>query len=214
MLRRRRLSAKGACDYILQGLSREFRDAIGLNVRQPSSNVPPFRAQQWTYDVAGSLAGAASTTASIFFRSGQTEVPEGVNGIMANVDFYFEATNQGALNNIRLFQASVSLNGQVIPGLESLSAGGITLETITDAAGSDAVGSDFPGGRLFVPVKLKSGDAMSFTVTNAGGVTGGFRFLFAGWFYPIEVDADGVLGTVADRGSGRLSSGGIGQREG
>lgn len=188
---------------LLRGLQELVRNTIGLNVRQPSSNVPPFRADQWLFDQTVTLASGISATVAVNFRPGQLEVPEGVRGVLASLEFWFVANNEGALVVPTFVSLDLRKNTLTVPGYQAMQPGAITLETITDAAGSDAVGSEFPGERAFVPVKLETGDELSLVFgPNLGATDITTRVLLAGWWYPIEVEADGVLGTVADRGSG------------
>lgn len=190
-----------AIRYLLAGLDRVLHDAVGINVRQPSSNVPPFRAQQWSFDSILTVTAASTATLAVNFRPGQTIVPDGVRGVVSELHFYVIDADQAAaalpaLESITSFLTKV---GSTVPGFEDMSPGGITLETITDATGSNSYGSDFPGQRVVVPIKLEPDDTLTLSVTNGNANTVQVRFLLLGWFYPIEVEADGVVGTLADR---------------
>jgi len=215
MLRRGRWSSKNACDYILQGLSREFRDAIGLNVRQPSSNVPPFRAEQWTRRDSFSVAAGGQITRNIGFnnQNALTPVGDGVKGVLTMFRAWLFSNNQGALATGQGASMTLFRNGVTPPGFRNVAVGFIQTETITDAAGSDTFGGIIEPFEVLVPLKLVTGDTLSFTLFGGGGATQQVAFQAAGWFYPIEVDADGILGTVADRGSGIRASGGIAGRD-
>lgn len=179
-----------------------LNDMVGVNVRQPSSNVPPFRAQQWSYDVGASLAGGASATFPVFFRNGSTVVGSGIRGVLSSLDFYIAPMDTDVLLiNVSAITATLLKRDQVVPGFEFMSPGALTMETITDATGSDSYGSDFPGQKVVVPVKLEEGDTLDFNWTNGFASAASIRVVFAGWFYPIETQGENVVGTVADRGS-------------
>lgn len=212
---RRPPESKVACDYILRGLAEQFRDALGLNVRQPSSNVPPFRATQWTRRDAFSVAAAGSITRSIGFDNTNvaTEVGEGVNGVLTMFRAWIFSDNQGGLVTPSAASMTLFLNGVTPPGFRNVAVGFLASETITDADGSDTFGAIVEPFEVLVPLKLKTGDSLTFTLFGGGGEQQNVAFQAAGWFYPIEVDADGVLGTVADRGSGSRASGGISDRQ-
>lgn len=190
-----------AIHYLLAELDRLLHDAVGINVRQPSSNVPPFRAQQWSQDVVSTIASASTATVTVNFRPGQTAVQDGVLGVLASLELYVIDADQSSatLPALESVTAFLTRSGSTVPGFEAMSPGGITLETITDATGSNSYGSDFPGQQVVVPVKLEPGDTMQLSITNGNAETVQVRALLQGWFYPQEVRADGIVGTLADR---------------
>ena len=204
-----------AIDVLTQRLDRLLRDTVGMNVRQPSSNVPPFRAQQWTRLDAFSVAAAGSITRSIGFDNTNTPtpVPEGVNGVMTMFRAWIYSDNQGVLVTPGAASMSLFVNGATPAGFRNVAVGFIATETITDAAGSDTFGAIVEPFEVLVPLKLMTGDVLTFTLFGGGGAQQNVAFQASGWFYPIEVEADGILGTVADRGSGARASGGIRERE-
>ena len=203
-----------AIDLMTARLDRLLRDTVGMNVRQPSSNVPPFRAQQWTRRDAFSVAAAGSITRNIGFDNtgNATPVAEGVNGVLTMFRAWIYSDNQGGLVTPGSASMSLFVNGATPAGFRNVAVGFIATETITDAAGSDTFGAIIEPFEVLVPLKLMTGDVLTFTLFGGGGQQQNVAFQSSGWFYPIEVEADGILGTVADRGSGVRPSGGIAQR--
>lgn len=190
-------------DALTVALARVLSSQVGMNVRQPSSNVPPFRAIQWSFDVEINTANAATTTTAIPFAQPSTvAVAQGQRGVIASLDWNYMGEDVNTLiPNTNVIVGNLLRNGTIVPGYSNLRPGVITLETLTDASGSNSVGSDVSGERVLVPVKLEAGDTLSFQISNVTGVTVTTRIFIGGWFYPIEVQEENVVGTVADRGN-------------
>jgi len=189
-------------EALAMAMAKVMSSQIGMNVRQPSSNVPPFRAVQWSFDIEIVTLNAATTTSTIFFSLPSTAaVALGQRGVIASLDWNYLGEDVNTIPNTAVIVGDLRKNGSIVPGYADLRPGAITLETITDASGSNAIGSDVSGERVLVPVKLEPGDTLSFSVSNTTGVTVTTRLFVAGWFYPIEVQEENILGTVADRGN-------------
>jgi len=192
----------GDVQALALAMAKVLSSQIGMNVRQPSSNVPPFRAVQWSFDIEIATGIAATTTSTIFFSlPGNAAVALGQRGVIASLDWNYLGEDINTIPNTAVIVGDLRKNGSIVPGYADLRPGAITLETITDASGSNSIGSDVSGERALVPVKLEPGDTLSFSVSNANAVAVQTRLFIGGWFYPIEVQEENILGTVADRGN-------------
>ncbi len=183
-------------------LARVLNDAIGINIRQPSSNVPPFRAQQWTRRDTGSIAGAGSITRNVSFdNSGNsTPVPAGVRGVLTLLKCWVFPDNLGSIANLTSARLTLFRNEVAVPGFTDVSVGYTQLEEITDVDGAEYRGATIDPFEVLVPAKLEEGDILTIQIF-AGSTNADFHLQASGWFYPIEQQGDNVTGTVADRGN-------------
>jgi len=180
-------------------LARVLNDAIGINIRQPSSHAPPFRARQWSFNTT--FEPAPATTQAISFYVGQTTVSEGVRGVVSDLEFYAYTIDQDALFSPSNMFGTLLKNGALVPGWEDILPGMTINETTTDANGSDSRGAVIRSPKVCVPIQLQPGDTLSFVAERNGVVLIQVMIRLCGWFYPIEQQADNVTGTVADRGN-------------
>lgn len=197
----------GASDPIMrlvEELRHMLRDLTNLNVRQPSHMAPPFRAVQFTYQVAletvltepvpipinGNLLVPAGTIAVLNFVSwSQSPTPAGATVPPAWDIAGGAAATEGLLSILR--------NGSTIPGLDAISPA-ITVG-INQLSGVDYTVQEGHVPPLPVmPTTLYQGDSLSWFATAPSG--GRYWLQVSGYTYPIEVDGDGVRGTLADRG--------------
>lgn len=196
------LAANPTLQYELEALRNMLRDLTNLNVRQPSHMAPPFRATQFLFQQFLSATNVDPVTIPL---NGNDFVPIGSNAVIYWVSYamapVFNGTNtipawgETAASQLPL---SIQRNGQPLPGLGRL------LPTYQHGVQVTS-GADFltqwsgPPAPPLIPIPLVQGDALSFTNVIGGG-TGEAYFQVAGYIYPIEIDGDGVRGTLADRG--------------
>ena len=199
-------AAPGGVDPIARlvaELRHMLRDLTNLNVRQPSHMAPPFRAQQWSYQV---YLAADATDPVIIPISGNEVIPTGSLGVISSIMYvgipaYASASTLAPLWGEAAAEPAiltVMRNGQAISGLDRIrpsftrgnqqSVGGVDFNVQT------ATMPPLP----IIPVTLLQGDSLSYTTTNLGA--GNAYLQIMGYTYPIEHDGDGVRGTLADRG--------------
>lgn len=207
--------------YLLDALDRRLRDLVGLNVRQPSHHAAPFRANQILYNAGAAigngtqLSSAAAGGIPLFGpSSGQSTCPDGHNAIVCAVEWFTYTRDQdtviypvsgiGGAPVLNVFK-----NRMLVPGYVGILPGMQVSESVTDAAGADASGVVIPALKSCSPIKLEPGDRIDVeSSTNSTGVAVTYFLRMVGYVYPIEVEADGILGTLADRGSGAAPGGG------
>jgi hypothetical protein len=197
-------------DYGIAELMRRLRfENPGLNVRLPSHINPPFRAQQWTFQ-ALNLVPSPSILVQFLTVSfgGNLFVPEGLRGVLSSVDFYGDdPDSDSAVRRIPTdTQLTLYLNGQAVPGWNAVSPGFGFAESVTDIAGFENKVILFPSPKVVSPINIEAGDTLQFAVVNliAGNGFPIVHLNLAGYLYPIEVEADGIVGTLADRGGGMV----------
>lgn len=187
-------------------LVREFRvmlrDLTNLNVRQPSHMAPPFRSEPFLYQTLWQSAGAGEQVIPI---NGNLNVPPGTNGVLTYVSYAFSGNssfNAGTSvpawgeTGSSTIPMTIRRNGLAIGAYQGMLP---TYETgLQQNVGVDyAVHSVVVPQVPTIPVPLNQGDFLTFDLN----IVSGFAYLqFAGYIYPIEVDGDGVRGTLADRG--------------
>lgn len=206
---------KASIQFLLDHLDRRLRDVLGLNVRQPSSNVPPFRAQQILFNTSATIldgtalnVGPPVQAGATLFGPAQREVPEGLRGVLSVIQWGIWTETAAALvstDTTGIPVLTVRKNNVEVPGFVGIIPQMSTFETpVTTSSGFFG-----PPFEALVPIKLDPGDTIQFvTNTNSTGEDISYMLRAIGWIYPIEVEADGVLGTLADRGSGIAPSGG------
>lgn len=197
----------GATDPILrlvEELRHMLRDLTNLNVRQPSHMAPPFRAVQFTYQT---IVNNVFTEPQPIPINGNLTVPAGTIAVLNYVSWVQSPTNAGATVPPAWPIAGGSVptegvlsmvrNGSTIPGLDEISPSivvGANLLAGTDYTVQEGITPPLP----IMPVTLYQGDALAWFATAPSG--GQYWLQVSGYTYPIEVDGDGVRGTLADRG--------------
>lgn len=188
---------------LIAELRNMLRDLTNLNVRQPSHMAPPFRAQQWSYQVYLDTDATDPVTIPI---GGNSVVPTGSLGVIVSLMYVgIPPYSSGSIlsplwGEAAAVPATLTLyrNSQAISGLDAIrpsftrgnqaSVGGVDFNVQT------ATMPPLP----IIPVPLLQGDSLTYTTTNLG--TGNAYLQVMGYTYPIEHDGDGVRGTLADRG--------------
>lgn len=188
-------------DYLVAKLMAALRyENPGINVRLPSHISPPFRSVQWSADFqVGPTAAAQSVVVPI---NGQTVVPEGVRGVVNYVAATAYPDDDDVNVGVQDIILSIAKNGLTVPGFQALRAGFTKAEILTDIAGENVTAGTFPSQQLVAPIQLEPGDQLTAIYQNDGPfVDPALTFRVAGWVYPIEVEGDGIVGTLADRGT-------------
>lgn len=196
------LAANPTLLYELDALRNMLRDLTNVNVRQPSHLAPPFRATQFLFQT---FLNATNVDPVTITMNGNDAVPIGSNAVVYWVSYVFGPTFNG-VNTVpawgETFASTLPLqmqrNGQAIPGLGALLPAYQHGVQISSGADYNTQWSGPPAPPL-IPIPLLQGDSISFTNVIGGG-TGEAYFQVAGYIYPIEIDGDGVRGTLADRG--------------
>lgn len=189
---------------LVEELRHMLRDLTNLNVRQPSHMAPPFRATQWTYQVLfDSTLPAEFITIPI---NGNEVVPNGSIAVLQSVIWCQSPADTGTRapsqwdtpgSVVTTGKLTLLRNGSALPGYLSLAPSlAVGLQQLS--------GSDFlvqqggPPSPPTVPVTLYPADSLSWRADYPG--VGQFYLQVSGYLYPIELDGDGVRGTLADRG--------------
>lgn len=181
---------------------RQMLRTFVLHTRPPSHIAPPFRAEQWLFQSA--IPGAAASEQPVTFN-GNTSIPNGTNGVMSFLSVVFSSFNRdvlvdpwdfGVAGTPALF--TVKKNQSPIPGLNQFKPQAIYGELLTDIAGSNVQLGAIPLP-LTVPVILRAGDTMQVAYNGFGGATGDIAITIAGYTYPVEIESDGIYGTLVDR---------------
>lgn len=189
-------------DLLVAKLRDMLRDLTNLNVRQPSTLAPPFRAQQFVFQT---LLPATNNDPVAIPIGGELIVPAGVRAVVNFVSFTMgpatpttptvpDPWGETGANPSTL---TILRNGIALPGMLDLLPS--MLHGVQAAVGPDfALTYSLVPGVPFIPIALTQGDALAFTnqVTSVGMC----YLQVAGYTYPIEEDVDGVRGTLADRG--------------
>ena len=208
--RRRRRRARANADqlwlvhYAVAHLMKTLRYSNpGINVRLPSHIAPPFRASAFHFTLpAGTTAPVFPGTNFTVTFNGQSVVPEGLQGVISELSwlaFWEDADLIAPVDDTLL---TIRRNGVAVPGFLSLRAGYDHSEGVTDIAGTEFNGVQVPSPKITAPIHLKPGDVIEVNVTDdvASGTDPNVELRLSGWLYPIEVEADGIVGTMADRG--------------
>lgn len=199
------LAAAAASDPVLQmqleALRAMLRDLTNINVRQPSHMAPPFRATQFLFQTYLQASNAEPVTIPI---NGNSAVPVGTNAVIYWIDYSLGAGFNTTLTvpgwgetGANQLPVTIYKNSQAIPGLSSLLPR-YTMGVQLTSGADFLVQQRGPAAVPLIPVTLQQGDALAFT--NDVGGTGEAYLQIAGYTYPIEVDGDGIRGTLADRG--------------
>lgn len=199
----------GAVKTMALAIAQVLNDMVGINVRQPSSHAPPFRARQWDDSRNFTIALAGATFPIHFFPGGastpaNTVVPPGVRGVLFNLEVYAALGVAAAATAQPFLNAKYSLlkNNQVVSGFDTLACASFTVDQITDAAGADLRGAgQVTPSKVLVPVQLVEGDTLSLFSTGSGATAYNGLLRASGWFYPVELQGDNIVGTMADRGN-------------
>lgn len=187
-------------DYAVDRMMKALRYANpGVNVRLPSHIAPPFRSVAYNFQ----RLDTASATGDQFFIAfnGQTVVPDGVQGVIANVEWVSYPGDTDVNTGFRELELTLFRNSQVVAGWLSKRPGYFDSESITDIAGEQVGGANVASPNAFAPIHLKPDDTLEAVVINNSGLANPqYELRVSGWLYPVEVEADGIIGTMADRG--------------
>lgn len=193
--------------HFIEMLREMLRDLTNLNVRQPSTLAPPFRADNFYYRLGGSFAVPGTPVNVVTWGSpSQTFVPQGQNAVVSAITLLVAQiptnTVLNDLMDVSGFYAnpsrlSVFKNGSGLPGLQGRVATMIDSNEIPGAANTQYL-SPHQFMPLSAPLALTQGDVLTFQV-SAPVISGAFLVEMSGYLYPIELDGDGVRGTLADR---------------
>lgn len=196
----------GTADDPIARLVQEFRDMLrdltNLNVRQPSHMAPPFRGQQWLYQF---MVNGGSVTPVVVPINGNQTVPNGSLCVLSWIAFNLTTTFNSPGTTVPAWgetgvspiTISILKNGNALPGLNALRPS-YTVGAQQDSAPDFQIETTTLPNPPIVPVTLIAGDELSWR--GAAG-NGDFYVQMSGWLYPVEVDADGIRGTLADRGT-------------
>lgn len=190
-------------DYAVSAMMSALRyDNPGINVRLPSHINPPFRSVQFTFQQQITMGGLATATPVTVLFNGQDVVPEGVQGVINRIGFHVFPDDIDTNANLQNGRLTISKNSVPVPGYSSLRAGFTMQESITDGAGAQIEGANIPSSEVSVPIHLRPGDFLETLAGQAAIVATDYDAIITlqGWLYPIEVEADGIFGTMADRG--------------
>jgi hypothetical protein len=185
--------------YQMEELGRLLRNLTNINVRQPSHMAPPFRATQFLFQTF--LPGTVD--AGTIPVNGNDSVPSGSLGILTHVLFTAGGSFQGSPTFPHWGEdagtgstLSLMRNGVAIPSFSA-------VRPSMTVGIQQGIGADFWNSLCvlppapMVPVPLLQGDVLSFETNLVGG--SGYLQV-SGYTFPIELDGDGVRGTLADRG--------------
>ena len=204
---RPRGQAPGGSDPIsrlVAELRHMLRDLTNLNVRQPSHMAPPFRAQQFSYQVYLDVDVTDPVTIPI---SGNTVIPTGSLGVLASVMFigippYASGSIISPLwGEVATTPTTLTIlrNSQAISGLDAIKP---SFTRGNQPSSVPSVDFNVQNATMpplpMIPVPLLQGDSLSYTAAGFG--TANCYLQVMGYTYPIEHDGDGVRGTLADRG--------------
>lgn len=197
---RRGYGPEDPIDRLVKELRAMLRDLTNINVRQPSHMAPPFRSEPWIYQATTT----GVTEEQVIRINSNSNVPVGSNGVLTHVSYVLSAEfNAGLLvpawgeTGASTLPLTVRKNGLSIPALNALLPAydhGAQVNTGLDYVTQNAAIPQIP----IPPIPLNQGDFLTWFVPSLG--TGRAWLQFAGYTYPIEVDGDGVRGTLADRG--------------
>lgn len=198
-----RQSTVDAVEYLVSRLMRALRfENPGINVRLPSHVNPPFRSIQWTfqsYEETPSIPALPTFTTITF--NGNAAVPEGMRGVLSELQYWIES---GDVDTILPTPYAVNLvvfkNSLPVPGYDNIRPGLFKMEGVDDIAGREYLGMSFPSPRAMVPITLEPGDVLQYAMVSSLGTPPDGYVRFQGWLYPVEIEADGIVGTLADRG--------------
>lgn len=192
---------KQLVDYAIGELMRKLRyENPGINVRLPSHINPPFRSVQFTFQrVSVALTGTTQRIITVLF-GGQSEVPDGLQGVISSIECTNQSQDTDGAQTIDI-RFTMSVNGNVVPGFLRQATGRLYFEQFLDIAGSENDGFIIQSPVVATPIKLQPGDVVQIALEDLIGVDNPDVFVrIAGWLYPIEVEADGIVGTMADLG--------------
>lgn len=197
-----------SCNQLALTLARMLNNAIGINVRLPSHIAPPFRSIQWldsrVVQVGVGLA-IPNTNLSFNGTSGGITVPEGMRGVLVVAQWFAwpEDQDQGAGISYQTVPVmNIAKNGIPQNGWGGIQAAMQLTESVTIATGASLQGTVITPFEAPGHINLEAGDTIQFaTSTNLTGVILRGMFRVAGWLYPIEVQGENIVGTVADRGN-------------
>lgn len=186
----------------LEQLRAMLRELVNVNVRPPSHIAPPFRSEPWLHQAFYSASATTQSGAVTF--NGNAAVPNGFNAVVQAVQF-FAAIDAAQANGPPVWTQDVSLrvlvDGNGVPGLNAMRPAFFYWAPAPVPPGERIfTGCDIPPPALS-PLPLRAGQSLSYVVTNsnAGAATFTAFVQVFGYVYPIEVDDDGIRGTLADR---------------
>lgn len=202
---RPRAAAPGGADPIsrlIAELRHMLRDLTNLNVRQPSHMAPPFRAQQFSYQVYLDTDVTDPVTIPI---GGNAVIPTGSLGVLSSVMFIgIPPYASGSILSPLWGEAATTpctltllRNSQALSGLEAVKPAFTRGNQANIAVDFNVQLATMPPLPI-IPVPLLQGDSLTYTATGFG--TANCYLQVMGYTYPIEHDGDGVRGTLADRG--------------
>lgn len=197
-------------------IAERLRDAPNLNGRQPSHLAPPFRAWPFvsTFVVTQPIAPAANALVTVDFN-GNVAVPEGTNGVLQGIYTAPVIPGDGAGSTADdwrrqiidpqtndYFGWSLLRNGIPMPGFFRLPAGIIFGNLATQGSGAVVTTqTDTTGLQVPAPPTLRAGDTLTFELfATTWTAVFPLHVQVVGYLYPLEMDGDGIAGTVVDRG--------------
>lgn len=196
---------------LVERLGRMLRGLTNLNVRQPSHTAPPYRATSFISQSSGILGPNSSSTPAVTFN-GNAVVPEGVIAEITHVKVYAFGDTPGATfdfrelyglsNPLQFFGFDVLRNGSPIPGWQGRFVSSLVGMSKTTGAGIlDYCQALIDSSPMTAPIHCLEGETYTLFLNNNQAVSSfSFVSIVAGYYYPIELGADGVRGTLADRG--------------
>lgn len=203
-----------------------LRDLTNINVRQPSHIAPPFRAEQWAFHALGNVSSGSPLRSTVLLN-GNAVVPNGMNGTVQYVDVSFLPVVWAAAGGGSLYYYDVydAVGGYANPMQFTLLKNDIPLPgwlkrlPRAGQGGTYNIAGAVAGGPFFstwmqnadpegwmAPIVLRPGDTLQVE-SRTDGASAGFSTAVVtvlGYLYPQEGTADGVRGTLADRGWGEL----------
>lgn len=168
--------------------------------------VPPFRAEEW-FIYSGFPTGAGPFPVFPLKINGNTTVPNGMRGVIKHAKLFVVPTTEieprlgSSFTDFGLFNWTLLLNSVAVPGfLNRPAVFGGTVGHASDPAGDPSWRSytfalDYD---ILVPVQLRSGDALSLTVSNGTGLEVQFGLFLQGWLFQASCENESASGNAAD----------------
>ena len=212
---RQSIGRKAGPESGLTALRNMLRNLI-LNVRQPSTQAAPFRSSNFYFRFAAPFDGLSpfTITTTVNF-GGNVSVPEGVNAVITDCNLTCSRNvGQSAGDPYAMSQfgedpcrLALLVNGLVLPGFENggRMTAGLWVQSAFPVSAADNRFSGFVRANIMplgAPIPLRPGDVVTARATSTGTPNDAQITAFieiGGYTYPIEVDGDGVRGTLADR---------------
>lgn len=199
----------------VSALRKMLRNLV-MNVRQPSTQAAPFRSTNFYFRHGAAFDGISPFTisATVTF-GGNVTVPIGTNVVITDVNLTCSRTvgtgtgDPYALSQLGVDPARLALlvNGVALPGFENggRMTAGFWAQSFFPVSAADNRFSGYVRSNIMplgAPIPLRAGDVVTARATSSGVASDSqivAQIEVAGYMYPIEVDEDGVRGTLADR---------------